>query len=270
VVKGVWVWAAVVLLCAGCNPYAANYQGTTAEMIAKNPFLIRSPQPRVIKGTLENVEADGLRLSEDGYAFVGRSYFMCDLFMANRGAVSHGEKLGAAVIVSYVKYSHTETRMISMTLPDIQTTYSTYSGTVWGPGGSAVVSGSGTSTTYGTKTVTMPMTEHLHHCLATYWLKSKEPPLGVIFAKEMSEQLKRQMGSDKGAEVYVVRKGSPASHADILRGDVLIKIGRVEIPDSYTAMEIIKLYAGKSVSLQIVRNGATMTKEVELRPCDSC
>jgi len=93
-------------------------------------------------------------------------------------------------------------------------------GSAYGYGGYASYSGTAYTTTYGSKTTYIPYTVHRSDYLATYWIKMK-PPIFGTHIKDLTPEIRQQIGSNKGMLVYAVIKGSPAFEADILKGDVL-------------------------------------------------
>ena len=95
---------------------------------------------------------------------------------------------------------------------------------------------------------------------ASYWAKLPAPLLGLHIIKlkpaatgDVEEDAKAQ--ADNGLKVLAVIKDSPAAKANLLRGDVLKKIGDVvlEQPDSLFAA--VKQYQGQSVEIAYDRDG---------------
>jgi len=70
------------------------------------------------------------------------------------------------------------------------------------------------------------------------------------------------IGSNKGVVVIAVVKGSPAFAADILRGDILKRIGDQEILGFQTFSEATELYAGKKVTVIFLRDSKEFTREI--------
>jgi hypothetical protein len=79
--RGAIAALAVVGVCLiGCaNPYKQFYQGMTREQISSSPLRVApAPEPRIVQGSglsQEAVQADGLRLMENGFDRVGHSSF---------------------------------------------------------------------------------------------------------------------------------------------------------------------------------------------------
>lgn len=61
-----------------------------------------------------------------------------------------------------------------------------------------------------------------------------------------------------------VVKNSPAFRADILKGDILRKIGDVELYGSASFREIVAKFAGQKIIVEILRDGKEFQKEIQL------
>ena len=104
-------------------------------------------------------------------------------------------------------------------------------------------------------------TRYTYHFFVSYWVKLKPPVLGAYF-DDLSVELRQKTGSDKGVVVIAVVKNSPASSVDIRRGDVLRQIGEKEIIDKKTSEGITSQYAGKKVTVKLLRDGKEFLKDV--------
>lgn len=69
--------------------------------------------------------------------------------------------------------------------------------------------------------------------------------------------------SDKGMRIDGVREGRPADNAGILKGDVVIKMGEMEIVDMMSYMKgLASFKPGQTVVVTILREGKEVEKEV--------
>jgi len=257
--------AVISLLVVGCtNPYAKFYQDITGGIdITKSPrFIVPTDKPQLFRGG--DPDVDYVRMLEDGFGLIGLSSFNAGDDVNVNAALEQAIKVHASVTLVYSKYTNTVSGSIPLTLPDIQTSTTTLSGNVMGPGGTTSYSGRGYSTTYGTKTTYIPYSADRFDYFATYWIKLKPPVFGV-HVQELSTELKQKIGSNKGVVVIAVVKGSPAFDADILRGDILKKFDFYEIFDIKTFNEVTSRWAGKKVRVTILRDGNELTKEILLR-----
>ena len=222
-----------------------------------------------------NVDADAQKMFEDGYDLVGFSSF-------NAGEVDKGKliaqarKVKAEVVVFYSQYTNTLSGVMPLTLPDNHTVTTTYtgnsniSGNVYGSrGGWANYSGTGSSfgtantTIYGSKTTYIPYSQNRYDYMASYWIKMKKPIFGVLAIDLTSEQ-RSKIGTNKGAFVYGVVKGSPAFMADIFKGDIIKKINEDDVKDTADLVLKTDTNFGKKVTVTLVRDGNNLTKDVQL------
>ena len=139
---------------------------------------------------------------------------------------------------------------------------SVVSGNIYGLGGGfASYSGSGMTTTYGTQTTYIPYNERRYDYYATYWIKRdiEGLPIGATLV-ELPKEIRQKMGSNKGLLLLAVIKNGPFYMADIISGDVLLKIGD---KDTYSkdAFETIDSYKGNEVDVVIWREGKNNNKK---------
>jgi S1-C subfamily serine protease len=164
----------------------------------------------------------------------------------------------------YSKYKRTVSGNAPLTLPNTTTSSTNFSGNAYGSGGSATYSGTANTTNYGTKTTYIPYSYDQSDFLAIYWIKSKPRIFGINY-EDLTEDIRRKTGSNKGVLVTVVTKDSPAFDADILRGDVIKNIGDVLITNIDLANKTIDKYQGQEVDVLIFRDDKEIHKKVKLR-----
>ncbi len=254
----------VVLFIQGCAaPFSKFYCDRTGGVnITTVPTVVLSEgKPKLFRGNKE--EDDSLKMLEDGYALVGDSSFNAGNVNEN-GAISQAKKVHASVVIIYSEYTNTISGAMPLTLPDTQTSSTSLYGSVYGSGGgSATYSGNAYTTTYGTKTTYIPYSVRRSDYFATYWVKLKTPVFGAHL-QDLTTEIRQEIGSNKGMLISAVIKGSPAFHADILRGDILRRIGNIEIYSSESYEEALKQYQGQAVSVMIYRKGEKIEKEIKL------
>ena len=246
--------------CAGGNPYVKFYQDRAGVDLTKSPRVVfPTGKPELFRGS--DLDADYVRMLEDGYGLVGISSFNGSDDVNVSSALKQATQVHASVVLVYSKYTNTVSGSIPWTTPDTQRSTTTLSGNVIGPGGVATYSGNASSTTYGTRTTYIPYSDNRHDYFASYWIKLKPPVIGVQI-QELTTELKKEIGSNKGVVVIAVMKGSPAFTADILRGDILKIIGDTEILDKKKFNDAAVRYAGKKVMVRFIRDGKEFTKEI--------
>lgn len=246
----------------GCaNPYSQFYRDFTGgKNVLENPdVVIPTGEPKIIQGSnIENREKDDKQMMEDGYCLLGASCFNAR-DIDQKAALEQAKKIHADTVIAYQQYTDTFSGSMPVTLPDTQT--SQHSGMISGYGGSAHYFGS--STTYGSKTIYMPYHIHQYDYYASFWVKYK--PLGLgIYYDDLTDELRREIGSNKGIRIMLVVKGSPAFDNDLLVGDVIRKFNDIEVIDIVHYQNIIKETKGQQIKLEILRGGKTITKQIQL------
>ncbi len=215
--------------CAG-NPFSSFYQ----------PYNI--PQDRLIKSTSKpelilgsDLKNDRYKLNSKGYTEIGSSAFNgANVNMDH--ALDQAEKLGADLVYCYCNYTDTESGTVPLITPNNQT----------------VIAGGGVATVYGNKLTPISYSVRRYDYIATYWVKAKMPILGVNIMA-ITTDVKRKIGSNKGLIVTAVREGSPAYIADIIDGDVIVKINDTVISSGKSLQDALLSNAGEEVKISLWR-----------------
>jgi len=226
--------------------------------VLENPnFIIPTNKPRLIQGS--DIEKDTFRMMEEGYVLLGVSYFNAGN-VNQSAAVNHSAKVNADTVIVYSSYTGTISGSLPVTLPNTQTSY--HSGSIYGTaGGFATYSGS--STTYGTQTTYMPYKVNRFDYYATFWIKQKQMALGIYF-KNLTDELRRKIESNKGVYITVIVKKSPAYENDLLANDIIRKINNIEITDVEHFKSLLVKNKGQQIDLEIFRNDKTIVKIIQL------
>ena len=187
---------------------------------------------------------------EDGYVMIGYSSFNAGEVDENE-AISQAKKVHASVVYIYTNYTNTNSGAMPLTLPSTTTSTTTFN------------SGTAYTTTRGTSTTYIPYHTRRYDYVATYWVKinPKKILLGTRIA-DLTTEARQEIGSNKGMMVVAVINGSPAFDADIIRGDILRKIGDIDIYNGETYTEALERYKGQSVTVLISRKGTNIEKKV--------
>jgi hypothetical protein len=102
-----------------------------------------------------------------------------------------------------------------------------------------------------------------HTGVASYWVKLKPPVFGVHM-QDLPTGRRTGSGTRTGAYVTAVVKDSPAARAGIVRGDIIRKIGEVEVNDMAALYDAVSKFAGQKVTVELWREHQVMQKEVQL------
>jgi hypothetical protein len=267
----------LVCLCAlfsltGCittpNGFAQFYQDRAGAGITNLPPY--SGSTRVF--TASNTTNDVKDLYRNGYALLGVSAFQGPP-QSDNALMSQAKKVGADVVLLSSMYLGSEQAAVPWVQYNPGQTYTTSSsGTVnanaWGSGGYAY----GTGNYYGTSTTTspgtfstqmIPVTVHRYQYEAGFFRRMPSTILGVL-PQPLPSEIRQQLERNTGVFAWVVRNGSPAFNANILEGDVILKINGEDVMSDTDLMAKNFKFAGQKVDVDIWRNGQFKTISVQL------
>jgi len=146
------------------------------------------------------------------------------------------------------------------------------SANAWGSGGYAYgngnYNGTATTTTPGTySTQAMPVTVHTYQYQAAFFRKHKPLLFGVL-GRPTTEDIRKKLEINTGLIAELIETGSPAFHANILEGDVLLKMNG-EVLSSGDLSAKCRKFNGQNVEIEIWRNGEFKNIRVQLRSSDA-
>jgi C-terminal processing protease CtpA/Prc len=261
-------WIALLLLLSGCaaNPFRQFYTDKTGgEDVTTSRKVVRiDGAPTVEMGTTP--EEDSQRMSEDGYILVGFSSFLAPSGQEQK-ALDQAKNVHAALVLVYSKYKDTISGMTPMTTPTTQTSHTDAQATAYGSGGVVNAYGTATTTTYGTETTYIPYSVNRSTYFASYWVKANLSyfKLGCL-VKDLDDEQRRSISSNKGVLVTTVIKGTPAFQSDLLKGDIIRKIGGEEVFGVQRFHELTNKHAGQPTKIEYIRNGKTREKTIQFQP----
>lgn len=254
---------ALCLILTGCaNGYSQFYHDRTGgiDITQYDAAIISNDTPTVYRG--RDLEADSLGMLQNGYMMVGYSSYN-GANGSESQIIQQARKAHATMAISYSEYTSTRSGVIPLTLPDTQTSTTNMSGSVYGSGGYASMTGTATTTTTGSKTTYIPYSTDRYDFIATYWVKLKPQAFGAYF-ENLSQEQRREIGSNKGALLTIIVNGSPAFNADFFPGDIIRKVNNAEVVDIESFSQLIRRHKGQSVTIELVRDNETIGKQVQL------
>jgi S1-C subfamily serine protease len=151
----------------------------------------------------------------------------------------------------------------SVANPPVVSTVNT-SGTVNGYG----YNSTGTITTPGGySTYAIPYSVSRNTFYASYWVKQdpRKLHLGVSPAP-LSDELRRKLERNTGVMIAVVIRDTPAFKANILEGDVVLKVNGADVVDPPSFIAQLTQWAGKTVTLDVMRGDRPRSITVTLNP----
>lgn len=164
---------------------------------------------------------------EDGYLLIGYSSFNGKV--NEDDALVQAKNVHASTVFTYSQYTNTVSSFVPVSV--------------------------------GMQTMYFPNNINRSDYFASYWIKTKPAILGVHL-QDLTADLRQKNRTNKGAFVIAVIKNSPAFSADIFRGDILKKVGNIEIADAKNCVEAINLQTGKKTTVSILREGNEIEKEI--------
>jgi hypothetical protein len=284
VIKNVFLLLlALSLSSCATNPYQEFYTDTTngRNILAASYIVPPLKQPQLFRGVSQ--DEDTQKMLEDGYFLIGYSQFNTSE-VRNSYALAFAKYLHAAKVIVYSRYTNTVTEMVPTIIPETKTIETMNNG-----GGGIQRSGFDagrrnnrspgdwnksshdmgapsivTTTITEFDTVFVPTAVNQYDYSATYWIQGKPPILGIR-PRNLSADERQKIGTNKGILILAVITGSPAFNADIFKGDIVTKVDDQEVTDLKNFFHtIVPSLQGKTATFTILRNGNTLTKQVQI------
>lgn len=229
--------------------------------IGKWPTAIAFNGEPEMMSTSGNSDADIEQMWRRGYAPIGFTSFETGNNKTD-DAVRLAKKLHARYLVVSANLKSSTMTSIPLTLPNTTTSYTNGTANVYGSGGSASGTYSGTTTTYGTQTTYIPIRINRFSKTAIYFQELPKSGIGILM-RELSAPEMQRLETRHAIAIRFVRDGSPAYTADIFPGDIITKInGQPADPDVLKAA----LTGPQPIALRIDRNGQQKDISVNVPP----
>ena len=250
----------------GCvNGYQQYYRpipNTTPDLIAK---VRVAPPPATPMAEHVPAFSDAVMegYEKQGYVVIGYSSFNSGNTEPDRLAIKQGQVVGAdLVLISDPKYTGSESTAVPITTPTSSTSFSSGTATAVGPLGPVTAFSTGTSTSYGSQTSFIPVTIHRQDYGALYLIK-RHYVLGLMM-RDLNDEERKAIQSNKGAFVRIVVNNTPAFNADILPGDIITAANGTPVATSGDLSNILASRAGQHVTISILRGTQRLQKDVLL------
>ncbi len=223
------------------NPYSTSYQVQNQGNLHS---LQNNPEPTLLSGTRR--EEDKIKMLEDGYDLMGFSSFEAGEIDATQ-ALDHGRNIQADRILVYMKKAGGASPSSRMEVIK-----------------EAVKKGQ----TLTEKDVAAAPANYRYY--ATYWAKLPRPLLGIHVIKlvpqksDPADDKQSMPAASQGVRVIAVIHDSAAEKGGVQRGDQLLSINREKVEDVAKLSSLVRKYSGKSIKLQLEREGEPLTLDVQL------
>ena len=209
----------ILITLTGCisNKYSSNYSNANLHPVDKF-ILHETSEPKIIYSSDFISSLD--EAFEAGYGLLGESAFAqregnLRSDSARQQIIEQANKIGASLVICREKYLDTLHGNITTSSPVQNTSY--HSGNIGG------TNYSGTSTSYGTKTTSIPYSVNYSNYQTLFLARLVKgfPSMGLFF-RSLTREDKIKYGRNQGVVVTIVVQDSPAWNADILPEDVLV------------------------------------------------
>jgi hypothetical protein len=248
------VVAGVVVLFAisGCavNGFEKYYSPEPGSEGARtDPWIEKpTPEPKVYAYS-DDPKSDTQRAAEEGYLTIGVSSFNGPpATMTRAQLMAQAKKIGASMVLVHSQYKDTISGLVRYDVanpPQVSTVNTT-----------GTVNGQSPITTPGGKTT-----------FATFWVRQdvSKLRLGVDIAP-LPDSVRTKLQRNTGVITAVVIRGTPAFNANVLRGDVILKVGGEDVIDPQSFTDLLTKFARQTVDLELLRGDTPKTIRVTLGP----
>lgn len=220
--------------CASLNSFSKFYVPfRDSASIHDKPWIEPANGKPVIYAYSGDPEVDNLRAAEAGYVPIGFSEFYGPpATMTKREALAQAKHVGASLVLIRSQYRSTSFGVAPWNISNP------------------------------TPPSRVPT---LNDTMATYWVRADASKLrfGAQIA-ELSEAQRTALKRNTGVVVTVVVRGTPASDAQIRRGDVIFRIDGEEVRNPRGFQSQLSRLQGRKVDLDLLREGAPRTVTVAL------
>ena len=221
--------------CASLNSFSKFYVPfrDSASLHGK-PWIEPASGKPAIYAYSGDPEVDNLRAAEAGYIPIGFSEFYGPpATMAKREALAQARRLGASLVLIRPQYRR---------------------------------AGFGAAP-WNRSTPTRPSAvPALNDTMATFWVRADTSKLRFgAQTVELTQAQREALKRSAGVLVTVVVRGTPAYDAQILRGDVILKVDGENVMDPRGFESQLTRFQGQRVDLEILRDGVPRTVSVPLK-----
>lgn len=215
------------------NPYTTSFVSRDRPAVALQPD---PAGPKIYRGNVK--EDDYPRMLSNGFDMLGYSSFEA-ADVAPEQALEQARKIRADLVLVY-------SRLVGSVPASVQIKQMRENALKADAGKDPAHSGT-----------LLPQEQARYSYFASYWVKLAPPLIGlhVTGSKESTEP---------GLTVLAVIKQSPAEKAGIQDGDVLTRIGDVELLTPEALTQAAQQYAGQSVDITFLRDGSTSKTSMTL------
>lgn len=195
--------------------------------------LSTNEEPKVYRS--DNIERDISILRSKNFLVVGYSAFN-GVYEDIDKAKIQAKTIGATLVITNAKYTNTLSSQVPLFVPYKTTTK--YYGNINTSKNSGFISG--LISTTGTKTAYYTSNEMRFDQFAVYFVKStRKPHFGVIL-NDLTPDDRVLLKRNTGAKIIIVVEDTPCFYANLLPGDILIKINEKIVNNTQQAISLMQ------------------------------
>jgi len=247
---------------------------TPAASSTSPAIVLPSPATPQMYAHSNDLNADGKRLREQGYILIGTSSFYGPANRSNANqALQQGKKVGASLVLVKSEYMDTLSGVVPYTVTgpqQVATVNTTGTVNAYDTGGYATgtYNSTGTVTMPGTTTTNfLPYSIPRNTFFASYWAKRDTAKMVLgAFLVPLPDEIRRQLQRNTGLLIDVVVVGTPAFRANILKGDVVLRLNNEDVVDAAGFHDQLSRFAGQTVQLSLMRGNESRTVSLTLNP----
>lgn len=213
------------------------------------PWTEGAPETLPASGSIEQ-EMDALW--SQGFAPIGFTAFNSSNSQT-KDAMRLAAKLKARYVIVFTQLTSSQTVELPLTTPTTSTSQTNGTVNVFGMGGSATGTYTGTTTTYGSRTTFIPILRNRYDKVAVFYQPVAARGTGVL-PRPLTQQEVARFETQRAFVIRAVRQGSPAYEANLLPGDVVLYVNG-KPADFPTWNSEIPAANGGPVKLSVMRNG---------------
>jgi hypothetical protein len=248
---------------SGYKQFYTALPGVTPEVIAERRASAPPENPILERTAPANQESILAAYAQRGYVMIGSAFFNSGQPESESSAITQAKAVKAdLVLVINPQYTGSITTPVPFTTPTTTTSQTNTRANIYGSSGNATLNGTSTTTTYGSQTTYIPVTQHRTDYGAIYFIRI--PFTLGLFVRNLNEYERAQLQTNQGVTVLTVVEESPAFFADILPNDIILSINKTSTSTEERFSSLVNNFRGQIVEVEIYRNGKLLVKNITL------
>lgn len=261
--KTIFFYFAIIFLLVSCSSFSGYVKYYTPYVdphtLPNVVLLSDNEEPKIYSSN--NLQSDAIDLESNHYTIIGYSSFN-GAEEGQDGIIEICRRTGAKIVLVSVEYTNTQTNSGSISVPNIETT--NINGNVYTSSGSSARY-NGIATTNSTRQIPYSYNVRRYDQEALYFVPiTTKFRLGISWG-ELTSDIRQKFQRNSGVLVRIVYKGTPAYNANILNGDVIIKIDDTDISNPDEVGSILdKHIRGDEIEITIMRSAQEKKIKVKI------